>query len=181
MAFLLFAARKLQLKRELNTKNYELMLITQQYNQATTNVADFQQTMSNMQQMTSVFTSGLQNLATSQAMAQAFGSNSNQYQAIMSGNTGSLSQADLSKAQAAAQLGTMAATQVASAIGSVSESIFNAANKAQLAKLQAQQQNLDLRKASLESQVQVLSAEYNSVKEAEGQEAKSIAPQFGLA
>ena len=99
----------------------------------------------------------------------------------MSGNTGSLSQADLSKAQAAAQLGTMAATQVASAIGSVSESIFNAANKAQLAKLQAQQQNLDLRKASLESQVQVLSAEYNSVKEAEGQEAKSIAPQFGLA
>ena len=42
MSFLLFASRKIQIRRELNTKNYELDLITQKYNEATKAVADFQ-------------------------------------------------------------------------------------------------------------------------------------------
>ena len=39
MSFLLFASRKIQIRRELNTKNYELDLITQKYNEATKKVA----------------------------------------------------------------------------------------------------------------------------------------------
>ena len=54
MSFLLFASRKIQIRRELNTKNYELDLITQKYNEATKAVADFQQNISNAKQMTSV-------------------------------------------------------------------------------------------------------------------------------
>ena len=53
MSFLLFASRKIQIRRELNTKNYELDLITQKYNEATKKVAEFQQNISNAKQMTS--------------------------------------------------------------------------------------------------------------------------------
>ena len=181
MSFLLFASRKIQIRRELNTKNYELDLITQKYNEATKAVADFQQNISNAKQMTSVFTSNFQGQEMARAMATAFGSESDQYRAAMSGNYSSLSKEDLAKAQYACQLGTQAASVMTQAVTSVTDSIFSAMNKAQGAKLQAQQQQLDMRKQALESEVQVLSNEYNAVKQGEQSEAKNIAPQFGLA
>ncbi len=179
MSFLLFASRKIQIRRELNAKNYELDLITQQYNEAAQKVADFQQNMTNAKQMTSVFTSGFQSQQTLQALTAAF--DANKAKQIMSGNYAGLSSEDMSRAQVACQQATQGANVLTQAVTSVTDSIFTAMNKAQGAKLQAQQQQLDMRKQALESEVQVLSNEYNSVKQAEQQEAKNIAPQFGLA
>ena len=185
MSFLLFASRKIQIRRELNAKNYELDLITQQYNDATKKVAEFQQNMTNAKQMTSVFTSGFQAQQTAIALKEAFKDSPEKYQAYLNGGNKAdgtkLSTEDWNRANAACQQASQAAAMMTSAVTNVTDSIFSAMNKAQGAKLQAQQQQLDMRKQALESEVQVLSNEYNSVKEAEQSEAKNVVPQFGLA
>ena len=181
MSFLLFASRKIQIRRELNTKNYELDLITQKYNEATKAVADFQQNISNAKQMTSVFTSNYQGQEIARALGQVFGTESEQYKAVTKGDYSKLSEQDMKTAQAACAAATQAAATMTQAVTSVTDSIFSAMNKAQGAKLQAQQQQLDMRKQALESEVQVLSNEYQAVKQGEQSEAKNIAPQFGLA
>ena len=60
MAFLLFAARKIQLKREINAKQYEVALIASKFQEATQKAADKQQAMTDMknafQAQTSLFT-----------------------------------------------------------------------------------------------------------------------------
>ena len=183
MSFLLFASRKIQIRRELNTKNYELDLITQKYNEATKKVAEFQQNISNAKQMTSVFTNGLQSQYLASALATQFGKDSAAYKAYATGDfkaISNLSTEDKTKAQAAAQYAQQASVVMAQSVTAVTDSIFDSMNKAQGAKLQAQQQ-LDMRKQALESEVQVLANEYQSVKQGEQQEAKNIAPQFGLA
>jgi len=181
MGFLLFAARKLQIKRELNSKNYELMLVTDQYNQAAKKVSLFQQSMSNLKQATSAMTSTLADNNVAKAFAQMFGANSDQYEAVKSGDLSSLSQEDLKKASAAGQLASLATNQLAATVEAVSNSVFDTVNKAKLAQLQSQQQSLDLKKESIESEVSLLSGEYDKVKQAEGQAVKSAAPEFGLA
>lgn len=184
MSFLLFASRKIQIRRELNTKNYELDLITQKYNEATKKVAEFQQNISNAKQMTSVFTNGLQSQYLASALATQFGKDSAVYKAYATGDfkaISNLSTEDKTKAQAAAQYAQQASVVMAQSVTAVTDSIFDSMNKAQGAKLQAQQQQLDMRKQALESEVQVLANEYQSVKQGEQQEAKNIAPQFGLA
>ena len=179
MGFLLFAARKLQLKREINTKNYELMTITAQYNDAQKRVAEFQQTMSDMKSMMSIFSAGIQQQGVLQALHSYADQNGLAHSNQEDFNSWTTEQKQA--ASAAVQVGQMAGTQMATAINGITDGIFSSINKVQLAQLQAQQNTLDVRKESLESELQLLQGEYQSVKEAEKEAVKSAVPQFGLA
>ena len=180
MGFLLFAARKLQLKREINTKNYELMTITARYNDAQKRVADFQQSMSDMKSMMSIFSAGIQQQGVAQAL-NAFASQNGLAADFSQQAQASWTQEQRQAAAAAVQAGQMAGSQMATAINGITDGIFSSINKVQLAQLQAEQNALDVRKESLESELQLLQGEYQSVKEAEKESVKSAVPQFGLA
>ena len=165
MGFLLFAARKIQLKREINSKNYELVLIANKLQEATKAVADKQQAISDMQGMINTYSS----LFNSQLQQQAYGS------------LGSLTSSNAAASQLAFQQSSQAATALSGAVNSIFSSVVNAQNKAELARLQAQEQSLDNRKTSIETQLKQLESEYSSYDEAVKQSAKDAAPQFGLA
>ena len=70
---------------------------------------------------------------------------------------------------------------LASAITTMTDSIFSAQNKAELARLQAQQNSLDMRKGSLETQLKSLEGQYQAAEQAESDSAKSLAPKFAVA
>ena len=172
MSFLMFAARKIQIKREMNSKNYELTLITAAANDAAKRVADAQEAQTAAKNQVSLFTSQLQGMGQNASMAQLANSG------ILNGKT------DQQQYQAyaiALQMGSQAGNQLASAITSITDSIFSAQNKAELTRLQAQQQTLDMRKESLQTQLNSLQGEYQACADGEKQAAKSLAPQFGLA
>jgi len=129
MGFLLFAARKIQLKREINSKNYELVLISNKLQEATKAVADKQQAISDMQGMINTYSS----LFNSQLQQQAYGS------------LGSLTASNAAASQLAFQQSYQAATSLSGAVNSIFSSVVNTQNKAELARLQAQEQSLDNR------------------------------------
>ncbi len=180
MAFLLFSARKLQLTRQLNEKQYEQMLITQKHEQAVKKVADFQQAMTDMKNMTSVFTNGIANAAQSQAVMTYLGTDL--YKKLQSGATlTEEEQTKVSGAQQASMVGAQAGTQYAQAISSVTESIFNSANKTQLAMLQAQSQTLETKLKALDTQVSYITKQLERVESAESSSIDAATPKFGLA
>ena len=176
MSFLMFAARKIQIKRLMNSKNYELTLITEQANQAAQKVANAQEAQTAAKNQVSVFTSRLQ----SQGQYAALEALKAQ-KGIDSSDMKKLSQDELSMVSVAMQQGTQAGNQLATAITSITDSIFSAQNKAELSRLQAQQQTLDMRKESLQTQLKSLQGEYQQCESAESESAKSLAPKFGLA
>ena len=173
MSFLMFAARKIQIKRQLNAKNYELTLITEAANEAARKVADAQEAQTAAKNQVSVFTSQLQSAAQNQALL------------ALKNQTGidanSINANNMSAIQTALQQGAQAGSALATAVTSITDSIFSAQNKAELARLQAQQQTLDMRKESLQTQLKSLQNEYQSCESAESESAKSLAPKFGLA
>ena len=195
MGFLLFAARKLQLKREINNKNYELMVLTSQYNQAQKRVAQFQEQMENAKQMTSVFAQAMSANAGRQAYTDAIKDlkKSNKdgdaelatrlQNFVNSGykDYSSLNSTDSSVITSISQQANQVGSAFATAFTTVTDSIFDAANKVQLAQLKAQENSLELRKSSLESEVALLDEEYKAVKSKEGEAIKDAVPQFGLA
>lgn len=179
MAFLLFAARKLQLKREINAKNYELMTISSRYASVTNKVARQQETINNMKNQVSIFSGQMQSFMSNQAIAQNF--NAQTAANIFSGNVAALSQNDYQKAALVSNAGAQLGAQVASAFQTLSNNLFEQQEKNTLAQLQAEQQQLDLRKQAIESELQLITNEYQSACSAEKEAAKSAAPQFGLA
>ena len=178
MSFLMFAARKIQIKRLMNSKNYELTLITEQANEAARKVANAQEAQTAAKNQVSVFTSQLQQSAQFQALAAL----KNQTGIDANGmNSGNMSQSDLAAIQKALMEGSQAGSQLATAITSITDSIFSEQNKAELSRLQAQQQTLDMRKETLQTQLKSLQGEYQVCESAESESAKSLAPKFGIA
>ena len=167
MAFLLFAARKIQLKREINAKQYEVSLIASKYQEATQRVADKQQAMTDMknafQAQTSLFTQMGQTAAVA-AMTQS---------ANQAGQ-----QLNVQAMQYALTQGTQAGNSLATAANSIFDSIVGQQNKAELARLQAQASSLETRKTSLETQLKQLTAEYDSYAQQVDKEVKEAAPSF---
>ena len=165
MGFLLFAARKIQLKREINSKNYELMLITNKIEEATKAVGEKQQAISDMQGMINTYSS----VFNSQLQQQAYNS------------LGNITSSNAAASQFAFQTASQAATSLSSTVNSIFSSVVNAQNKAELARLQAQEQSLETRKTTIETELEQLSNEYKTYDDAVKQSAKDAAPQFGLA
>ena len=178
MSFLMFAARKLQIKREMNAKNYELQLITQAATDAAKKVADAQEAQAAAKNQVSIFTSQLQAQGQNAALVALKAQTGIDASQINSGN---MTQADMQAIQFALNQGTQAGNALASALTSITDSIFSAQNKAELARLTAQQTALDLRKGSLETQVNSLKGQYDAAEKAETESAQSLAPKFVVA
>ena len=174
MSLLLFSTRKIQLKREINAMNYELQQIILQKQDAQKTVADKQQYMTDMKNMTSVFASGITNQAIGEALSQA-GISAEDYQ------NQNLSQDQMNLAREAVTRGSQAGAQMSAAFSAITNTIIDAANKQELTRLQAISQSLELKQNAIQSQLSSLDTEYKSVESAEKEAAQSSAPRFGLA
>lgn len=178
MGFLLYAARKLQLKQQINNLNFRAMTLSQEQQTITKQIADFQQAMNNTKNYINIFGQNLQNAAMFQAITDATGQTvttaEQAMQLVYSSDAGTADKAKNAMALQQTNTGVAAATNVVN-------SVFDAVNKAQLAQLQAKDSEISLEKESIESQTMLLQEEYKSVKQAEQDAAKDTAPTFGLA
>ena len=162
MAFLIFTARKIQLKRQISNLQYQDMLVAQQYQNAQEAVTNFQEKMANMKDQISLFTQSASQQQLSQLYSQ-YGSNIDEAAA-----------ARMQQQQAAIQ---QRAALTSQAVNSVFESI----NKVQLAKLKSVENRLESQKDSIENKLKMQQEELKSVEEAEKEGIKNSAPTFGLA
>ena len=96
-------------------------------------------------------------------------------------DTSSVNKDNIGAINYALNQGSQAGNALASAITAMTDSIFSAQNKAELARLQAQQTSLDLRRDSLKTQTEALQGQYKACEEAETQAAQSLAPKFVVA
>lgn len=163
MGFLLFAYRKLSLKRQINDLTYQSMCFQQQKEDITRQIGEAQQNISNQKNMLSVFSSmGMAGLS-----QKIFGSDPNvqitdqvQYQKMMM---------DYNRQ-----------AQIASMTNNAMNSVFENQSRVQLAQLSAVDKEIDMKIANNDSQLAQMKAEEQSVEKAEGEEAKQAAPKFGL-
>ena len=167
MGLLLFAARKIQLKREINNKNYELTQINDQIKDALTRTNAKQEELNRLKNNVSVFNQNMQqtmynagNLALQQAMQNGASAEQLNNMSIFNNNM------------------TGMAVQIFS---NLNEAAATNAQKLELAKLQNLDQELEMRKTNIETELEVLKNEYSSYDNAVKESAKSSAPQFGLA
>jgi len=162
MAFLIFTARKIQLKRSISNLQYQDMLISQKYQDAQEAVTNFQEKMASMKDQISLFTQAASSQQVSQLYSK-YGSNvtSEQMAAIQSQQT--------------------AIQQRAAIVSQATNSIFESINKVQLAKLKAEENRLESQKDSIENKLKMQQEELKGVQEAEKEGIKDAAPTFGLA
>ena len=175
MTFLLFAARTIQIKRELNAKNYELSLITDKVNEAVKKVSDQQTAITDMKNNFQNYSSVFSNLGQSAAL-QAL-----QSQKPELFSNGSLTQEGAAAYSMAMTQGTNAGNALARAAQSIFDNTIAAQQKAELSRLQAQQSALETRKNGLETEVQLLKEEYQSYKSQAKEGVQDAVPHFGLA
>ena len=162
MAFLIFTARKIQLKRSISNLQYQDMLISQKYQNAQEAVTNFQEKMANLKDQISLFTQAASSQQMNQLYSQ-FGSNVTESQ-----------MAQIQQQQSAIQ-------QRAALTSQVANSIFESINKVQLAQLKAEENRLESQKDSIENKLKMQQEELKSVQEAEKEGIKDSAPTFGLA
>ena len=181
MGFLLFTARKFQLKREIRHNEYEQMTVTSQLQAAAKRTAQFQEQMSQMKQMTSVFAKALQAKATQDGYKSALGKDDD-FMARWANNELTDdekkliqdSSANISKVQTGA-------SAIASAFSTVTDSIFTAVSNVELEMLKAEETRLQTKQDSLKVMNELYKSELQSYDEALPEAIKDVAPKFGLA
>ena len=163
MGFLLFAARKLQLKRQINQLSYRNMQLNQEQETVSQKIKNLQQAQQAAQNQVNIF-------ATRINAANQMTNATQQFTGLMAGQqltSGSVfSLAQITPATMAAQ---------------AMNDIFTAANASQLAELNAKDSEISLEIDNNESQLELLQNEYQSVKKAESNEAQNCISTFGLA
>ncbi len=232
MGFLLFAFRKLSLKREINQKNYRMTLLSNQRQRIDSEISIMEQHKAAQQDAWSTISNSISSSTNTIFQMNASQSNtdviksvnvySKDYQLLTKFNSfGSNDKADrdkfletnnidnsksddeirkslegrvesekiaMTKQQLSAQDSNQAnqlamqASQLALVTANQCvNSVFASMDETKLAMLQSQDQRIDTEMGQLESEVELLNAEYENVKKAESQEAKNTAPSFGLA
>ena len=162
MSFLVYAYRKLALKRQISDKEYRELVVSQQKQSMTDQIGQLQQQISAGKNMFSVFASQANYQATQEVYGKYDG--------------GKVPQAEAGQLQQ-----TLQGKQYEIAYRTnISNSIFEAASQAQMAPMKAIESQLDLEMANLESQLKQLRPELESVEKGETEAAKSEAPKFGL-
>ena len=168
MGFLLFAARKLQLKNQINSLSFRQIQLSQEQQQIQDKIAQQQQ---RQQQVQNIFSTIGTMVNGAQSIAQAQQSATLQ-QALNEGNAAGINVASLFNNNQFS--GITAATNVMN-------SVFTAQNNVQLAQLQNKDNEISTELESLDSKLKLLQAEYDNVKKGEQSEAQNAAPSFGLA
>jgi len=185
MSFLLFAARKMQLKREINANSYEQIVVQNQLQAAQKRVSQFQEHMTAMKNMTSVFAQGLQASANQAAYAQYAQSNTDELAEKLrkqqAGEQVSFTNEDYQRLSQIATVGQQGGAALAQAFSAVSDSIFTSVSNVQLAVLQAESTRLENKQTSLKTEGQLLAAEYQEYDQAISSAIKEATPKFGLA
>lgn len=200
MAFLLFAYRKLSLKRQLNQKNYQMTLLSNQQQTIQSQIGMMEQVKASAQDSWATVADGMSSnmntifQANTAASTQKTRDLGQQYQSILVANGNDENNANVKAAKAQLDASTVennkslqtayVAKQTAQEglliANHAVNSVFASADKAKLAILQHQDQRIQTSMGQLESEVKLISAEYDNVKKAEGEEAKNVAPSFGL-
>ena len=167
MGFLLFAARKLQLKRQINQLSYRQMQLSQEQQQISEQIAQQQQRQQQVQNSINyinTLSNSLANISTQ----------NNIYNAYKQGGN------ELQQAGALMLAGNNAFNPTTLATN-VMNSVFTAQNNMQLVQLQNKDNLISTELESIDSQLKLAQAEYENVKKAESSEAQNCAPTFGLA
>ena len=166
MSFLIFAYRKLSLKRKISDGNFRLMLLDQKLTDKTQQIGELNQAISNGKNMTNIFAqSAMMNLET------GF------YKDIQEkGGRDKLTESEkatMSETFRKQQYDIMMQSNVAN-------SIFETVSKAQLSQLNAEDKQIEAEKTNLESQLKLFGEELKSVEQGEDAAAKQMAPKFGI-
>jgi hypothetical protein len=158
MGLLLFAFRKLDLKRRINRANYRLMQISNQRQRVQDQMDQLQQCLSNSKNMFEY--------ANSNAMMadnQAFFTNCNENSGMNTDFMYQMQNRQLQYAQKAQMF----------------NSVFEARKESLLKPLSMMDEQFDTEQANLETRLKSMQAELQNVEKAEDNEAKNSAPKFG--
>lgn len=197
MGFLIFAYRKLSLKRQINQKQFRQMQLSSMQKQVQEQMSIMEQAKSQMQDSANNLFSTLSNSTNCLFQAKMAASQSDynslytQYQNDVAQKKGSdVIQQDLAKLEAAKtasdnQQKALAAEQALAsapllAAKQAASNIFNTMDQAELQILHQKDQRYEEEIASLDSQLKTMNAELDSVEKAESDAAKKSAPTFGL-
>lgn len=165
MGFLIFAYRKLFLKRKINDLNYQAMVLSQKKQNITDKIGQVQQAISSAKTLTASVASYTTNALTNSIFKEFY----NEDRTPKS-----------TEAAMQAQMKLSAGQQAIATAGNLTNSLFEASDQAQLAYLNSIDSQISLQIANIDSQTKQLMPELESVEKAEDQAAKSEAPKFGL-
>lgn len=199
MGVLIFAYRKLSLKRQINQDNFRLMMLGIDKTAVTRQIGDLQQAIAQKQDMAQQFMGNISNIFYSGAQLQMQGVNiyaQNAEKALAEAQkkangveTDEVKKAkenfDAAKrASVAAQGASMQEFNVFQnqmmGLNQQVNSIFAAKEKGALQGLKTKENRIDTEMASLQSVLAQESADLKATEEAEKEEAKNSAPKFGL-
>ncbi len=200
MGFLLFAGRKLQLKARINQLNYRGMQLSQEQQTISAQIAEKQKAINaaknqvntqSQQFMLGNILNGLGTNSTVQEMlrAKGLGSCSTQdLQTLLQGGKISaegqdfqLDASDLSSISGVYQQLQYQSQMQASYASNIINSVLDASSQADLAVLNAKDSQISLELDNNESQLTLLTNEYQQVKKAESSEAQNCTSSYGLA
>ena len=200
MGFLLFAGRKLQLKARINQLNYRGMQLSQEQQTISAQIAEKQKAINaaknqvNTQSQQFVLGDILNGLGTNSTVqemlrAKGLGSCSTQdLQTLLQGGKISaegqdfqLDASDLSSISGVYQQLQYQSQMQASYASNIINSVLDASSQADLAVLNAKDSQISLELDNNESQLTLLTNEYQQVKKAESSEAQNCTSSYGLA
>jgi hypothetical protein len=163
MGFLIFALRKLQLKRQKSQLEYRLTVLGSKVEQIQKAEAQFQQSISSAKNMINIFQQA-QSMSNQMSM---FG--------MYDKNADGSAQTD----QVQYMKDFMAQQQSQAMASNFVNSIFDNMSQSRLSVLKAQEDQITQEKTSEESQLKYISEELQGVEKSEDAAAKEDAPHFG--
>lgn len=162
MSFLIFAYRKLVLKRQIGDGQFRQMVLSQQKQTMAEQIGQLQQSISAAKNIFSVLANGTMATISQQVNAKyANGVTSDDQQRSIMQEIGSQQYSVMQRLNQ-------------------SNSVFEAASTAQMSQIKSKESQIDSEMANLESRLKLLSGELESVEKGETEAAKSEAPKFGL-
>lgn len=196
MGFLIFAFRKLTLKRQISQHQYQQMMLSSEQQQVQHQISIMKQAKGMMEDSWSMVYNSINSTSNSIFQAQVNGYNAPVTQATKeyTDAVASKDQARINTAEsqmksvkenADSQYKTafalfQAGQQTNVVLNQAVEQMFAGCDQAQLNILSAKDKRIEQEMASLDSQLKIESAELDSVEKAENDAAKKSAPSFGL-
>lgn len=179
MGFLIFAYRKLFLKRKVNDLNFQAMVLSQKKQTITQQISLTQEAMSNSKNLINMLSSSSMASIQSNVYSEYFQKNGNGM-FDPSKRTEAYAKADANEIQMMASQRMQTEQARVMMTNAFCGSVFDAVDKAQLTQLNMLDSQISMQIANIDSQTKQLMPELESVEKAESEAAKSEAPKFGL-